>query len=75
VVGVVGSFMAHSLDQRRPVHPPQVAAAPATIAHNQSFIVQVQLAAGTILKHLRVFRLISATHQFGAAEGDLTSPR
>jgi Domain of unknown function (DUF1929) len=51
---------------------PQITAAPATIAHNQPFTAQVQLAAGTTLKHLRVFRLMSTTHQFGAAEGDFT---
>jgi hypothetical protein len=51
---------------------PQITSAPATIAHNQSFTAQVQLAAGTTLKHLRVFRLTSTTHQFSAAEGDFT---
>ena len=51
---------------------PQITSAPATIAHNQPFTAQVQLAAGTTLKHLRVFRLTSTTHQFGAAEGDFT---
>ena len=51
---------------------PQITSAPATIAHNQPFTAQVQLAAGTTLKHLRVFRLMSTTHQFGAAEGDFT---
>jgi hypothetical protein len=51
---------------------PQITSAPATIAHNQPFTAQVQLAAGTALKHLRVFRLMSTTHQFGAAEGDFT---
>ncbi|HKP98868.1 MAG TPA: galactose oxidase early set domain-containing protein [Actinomycetes bacterium] len=51
---------------------PQVTSAPSTIAHNQPFTAQVQLAAGTTLKHLRVFRLTSTTHQFGAAEGDFT---
>jgi galactose oxidase len=51
---------------------PQITSAPATIAHNQPFTAQVQLATGTTLKHLRVFRLMSTTHQFGAAEGDFT---
>ncbi|HJW58388.1 MAG TPA: hypothetical protein VJ931_02045, partial [Actinomycetota bacterium] len=51
---------------------PQITSAPAAIAHNQPFTAQVQLAAGTTLKHLRVFRLMSTTHQFGAAEGDFT---
>jgi hypothetical protein len=51
---------------------PQITSAPAAIAHNQPFAAQVQLAAGTTLKHLRVFRLTSTTHQFGAAEGDFT---
>jgi hypothetical protein len=51
---------------------PQITAAPPTIAHNQAFTAQVQVAAGTSLKHLRVFRPMSTTHQFGAAEGDFT---
>jgi hypothetical protein len=51
---------------------PQITSAPATIAHNQPFTAQVQLAAGTTLKHLRLFRLASTTHQFSAAEGDFT---
>jgi hypothetical protein len=51
---------------------PVITSAPATIAHNQPFTAQVQLAAGTTLKYLRVFRLMSTTHQFGAAEGDFT---
>jgi len=51
---------------------PQITSAPATIGHNQAFTAQVQVAAGTTLKHLRVFRLMSTTHQFGAAEGDFT---
>lgn len=51
---------------------PQITTAPATIAHNQPFTAQVQLAAGTTLKHLRLFRLMSTTHQFSAAEGDFT---
>jgi hypothetical protein len=51
---------------------PQITAAPAAIAHNQLFIAQVELAAGTTLKHLRLFRLMSTTHQFSAAEGDFT---
>ena len=51
---------------------PQITSAPATIAHNQVFAAQVQLAAGTTLKYLRVFRLMSTTHQFSAAEGDFT---
>jgi hypothetical protein len=32
----------------------------------------VELAAGTTLKHLRLFRLMGTTHQFSAAEGDFT---
>ena len=51
---------------------PQITAAPAAIGHNQPFTAQVQLATGTTLKQLRVFRLASTTHQFGAAEGDFT---
>ena len=51
---------------------PQISSAPTTIAHNQPFIAQVELAAGTTLKHLRVFRLMGTTHQFSAAEGDFT---
>jgi Domain of unknown function (DUF1929) len=51
---------------------PVITSAPATIAHNQAFTAQVQLAAGTTLQQLRVFRLMSTTHQFGAAEGDFT---
>jgi Domain of unknown function (DUF1929) len=51
---------------------PQLTSAPATIAHNQPFTAQVQLTAGTTLKYLRVFRLMSTTHQFSAAEGDFT---
>jgi hypothetical protein len=51
---------------------PQITSAPSIIAHNQPFTAQVQLAAGATLKHLRVFRLTSTTHQFGAAEGDFT---
>ena len=51
---------------------PQITSAPATIAHNQPFTAQVQLAPSTTLKHLRVFRLTSTTHKFGAAEGDFT---
>jgi hypothetical protein len=51
---------------------PKITSAPAVIAHNQPFTAQVQLAFGTTLKHLRVFRLTSTTHQFGAAEGDFT---
>jgi Galactose oxidase-like, Early set domain len=54
---------------------PQITSAPSAIAHNQPFTAQVQLAAGTTLKHLRVFRLMSTTHQFGAAEGDFTLTR
>jgi hypothetical protein len=54
---------------------PQITSAPSIIAHNQPFTAQVQLAAGTTLKHLRVFRLMSTTHQFGAAEGDFTLTR
>ena len=53
---------------------PVITSAPSTIAHNQPFTAQVQLAGGTTLKRLRVFRLMSTTHQFGAAEGDFTSP-
>jgi len=49
---------------------PVITSAPTTIALNQAFTAQVQLAAGTTLKELRVFRLMSSTHQFSAAEGD-----
>jgi hypothetical protein len=51
---------------------PVITSAPATIAHKQTFTVGARLAAGTSLKSLRVFRLMSTTHQFGAAEGDFT---
>jgi hypothetical protein len=51
---------------------PAITSAPTTIAHNQAFTAQVQLAAGTTLKYLRVFRVMSTTHQFSAAEGDFT---
>jgi Domain of unknown function (DUF1929) len=51
---------------------PVITSAPATIAHNRPFTAGVQLAAGTTLKHLRLFRLMSTTHQFSAAEGDFT---
>jgi hypothetical protein len=51
---------------------PAITSAPATIAHRQAFTAQVRLAAGTTLRHLRVFRLMSTTHQFNAAEGDFT---
>jgi hypothetical protein len=51
---------------------PVIESAPATIAHGQPFTAEVQLAAGTTLQYLRVFRLMSTTHQFGAAEGDFT---
>jgi hypothetical protein len=51
---------------------PQITAAPAAIAHHQPFTAQVELAAGTTLKHLRLFRPMSTTHQFSAAEGDFT---
>jgi hypothetical protein len=51
---------------------PVIVSAPASIAHNQAFAVQVQLAAGTTLTQLRVFRPMSTTHQFNAAEGDFT---
>ena len=51
---------------------PVITSAPATIAHNQAFTAQVQLAAGTTLGQLRIFRLMSTTHQFSSAEGDFT---
>ena len=51
---------------------PAITSAPATIAHKQAFTVQVRLAAGTTLRRLGVFRLMSTTHQFNAAEGDFT---
>jgi hypothetical protein len=51
---------------------PQLTAAPAAIGHNQPFTTQVQLAPGTTLKHLRLFRLTSTTHQVSAAESDFT---
>jgi hypothetical protein len=51
---------------------PVITSAPATIAHNQAFTVGVRLAAGTTVKNLRLHRLTSTTHQFGAAEGDFT---
>jgi Galactose oxidase-like, Early set domain len=51
---------------------PVITSAPATFAHKQAFTAKVALAAGTTLKSLRVFRLASTTHQFGAAEGDFT---
>jgi hypothetical protein len=51
---------------------PVITSAPATIAHNQAFAVGVRLAAGTTMRRLRVQRMTSTTHQFGAAEGDFT---
>ena len=51
---------------------PVITSAPATIAHNQAFTVGMRLAAGTTMKRLRVQRMASTTHQFGAAEGDFT---
>jgi hypothetical protein len=51
---------------------PVITSAPETIAHDQAFTVQVQLAAGTTLMQLRVFRLMGTTHQFSTAEGDFT---
>jgi len=51
---------------------PVITSSPTAIAHNQPFTARVQLAAGTTLKYLRVFRLMSTTHQFSAAEGDFT---
>ena len=51
---------------------PVITSAPATIAHNQPFTIGVRLAAGATVKNLRVHRLVSTTHQFGAAEGDFT---
>jgi hypothetical protein len=38
-----------------------ITSAPSTIAHNQPFTAQVQLAGGTTPKRLRVFRLMSTT--------------
>jgi Domain of unknown function (DUF1929) len=54
---------------------PVITSAPATIAHKQAFTVRTQLAAGTTLKSVRVFRLMSTTHQYNAAEGDFTLTR
>jgi hypothetical protein len=49
---------------------PQITSAPASIAHKTAFTVGTRVAAGTTLKSMRLFRLASTTHQFGAAEGD-----
>lgn len=54
---------------------PALTSAPSTIAHNQTFTVSVQLAQGTSLSSLRLYRLASVTHQFGAAEGDFSLAR
>jgi hypothetical protein len=54
---------------------PVITTAPATMAHKQVIAVGTRLAAGTTLKSVRVFRLMSTTHQFGAAEGDFTLAR
>jgi hypothetical protein len=43
-----------------------------TICHCPARNATLQLAAGTSVKNLRVQRLVSTTHQFGAAEGDFT---
>jgi hypothetical protein len=51
---------------------PVITSAPANIAHRQAFTAEVQLAAGTSLRHLRQFRLMSTTHQFSTAECDYT---
>jgi hypothetical protein len=51
---------------------PVITSAPATIAHNQPFAVDVALAAGTTLKSLRLQGMASTTHQFDAAQGDFT---
>jgi hypothetical protein len=48
---------------------PVITSAPATIGHATPFTVQVQLAAGAGVKALRVYRLMTTTHQFSAAEG------
>ena len=42
------------------------------MGHKQPFTAHVQVATATTLRHLRIFRLASTTHQFGAAEGDFT---
>ena len=47
----------------------------APAADRQVIAVGARLAAGTTLKSVRVFRLMSTTHQFGAAEGDFTLAR
>jgi hypothetical protein len=51
---------------------PAITSAPASIAHKTAFTVGARLASGTTLKSMRLFRLASTTHQFGAAEGDFT---
>lgn len=51
---------------------PLITSAPASIAHKTAFTVGTRLASGTTLKGMRLFRLASTTHQFGAAEGDFT---
>jgi hypothetical protein len=51
---------------------PAITSAPASIAHKKAFTVGTRLAAGTTLKSVRLYRLTSTTHQFGAAEGDFT---
>jgi hypothetical protein len=54
---------------------PVLASAPSTIARNKAFTVSVRLAEETTLKTLRLHRLASVTHQFGAAEGDFSLAR
>jgi hypothetical protein len=53
---------------------PQLTSAPSIIAHNQPFTAQVQLAAGTTLKHPRVLRLMSTTTSSAPQTATSSSP-
>jgi hypothetical protein len=54
---------------------PVLTSAPSVITRNQAFAASVQLAADTSIRALRLHRLASVTHQFGAAEGDFALAR
>jgi hypothetical protein len=54
---------------------PVLTSAPSVITRNQAFAVSVQLAADTSVRALRLHRLASVTHQFGAADGDFALAR
>jgi hypothetical protein len=54
---------------------PAITSAPSTITRGRVFSVSVRLAAGETLSSLKLHRLASVTHQFGAAEGDFALQR